>query len=94
MSFVKVNDLSRCNFPLIGLRLEKYSYNEVIMQDLSFLGKLKHHKDFSLMTNISMGNRIYQKKLVQKYFSQEKIKLYIFQIIDAQEFPPAALGDP
>lgn len=69
MSCVMIDDSSRWNFPLQGLRLEKHFYNEVIMQDLSFLSKLENHKKFTLTTNISMSKRIFQKKLVQKIYN-------------------------
>lgn len=82
MSFVRLDDLSRCNFTLQGLRLEKHFYNEVIMENLSFLSKLKHSQNVTFDINVSMSSRIFQKKLFKKYYEEGPSRLFIFQITD------------
>lgn len=70
MPFVKLDDSSRWDFPLESLRMEKYSYNEIVAQDLSFLGKMKRYENQPLFANISIWERIYQNKLFKKYFNE------------------------
>lgn len=86
---MRLDESTRWNFNLINLRLEKHFYNKPIMEDLSFLYKLRRNKDeiefnlnfFNIDINISMNTRrILQRKLYQKYFDESKIRLFLFEM--------------
>lgn len=78
-----MDDSSRWDFNLNELKLEKHLYNKIIMQDLSFLFKLKHKPNSNLNTTISMNTkRILQRKLYSKYFNDSNINIKVFDLYD------------
>ncbi len=56
----------RWDFDLQSLRLEKHHFNSKIMNDLSFVSKVRRESKSNLELNISLVDRICQRKLYHK----------------------------
>lgn len=63
-----LKNVYRSNFRLCELRVEKHQDKDVvIVDDLSFLSKVKKHDDEILSLYFTVGKRIIQKKVWDKF---------------------------